>query len=289
MKKEVKLINWDMNCEYDSEYFLSGIAVEHPKLGKNIRVAYTSYIEDIKKVENTVYYFETRNTIYKCDTKYMSTGPLNDSDDIDFTTMMIERAIKNEQDSEIKKIHIHSLMLKLCYLLTIDVTGADKKLEQFGSLMNYGSMVDKEYFENLVRLHEIGEFELEERKQKEEAINLETLRQMLIANNEEEGAYIELGSISTGNSLAYIINENSGIIRPLRIECKGRPQFDNEFESMMYSNEHMTLSYSRIYESSAIEIKAVGTVKNVYIKNTKKKTIICNDIVIKSDETKKVV
>lgn len=72
-KSTVTMMNWELYV-YRGRYRLSGTADHHPVLGRNAYIAQTSDLVS-SKWENDVLFYETRNTIYQCPLKYMSTSP----------------------------------------------------------------------------------------------------------------------------------------------------------------------------------------------------------------------
>lgn len=69
-KATVNMKNWKLRIK-EGNYNLSGIADNHPRLGKEVYIGYTSYL--IKyTLEDDILTYETRNTIYICPLKYIA-------------------------------------------------------------------------------------------------------------------------------------------------------------------------------------------------------------------------
>ena len=70
-KQVVNMSNWELNI-YDGEFNLEGVGDYHPRLGKDAYISYTTKVEKCY-LEEDVLGYETKNTIYLCPLKYMST------------------------------------------------------------------------------------------------------------------------------------------------------------------------------------------------------------------------
>ena len=72
-KAIVNMTQWSVYV-YNEVYNLSGIADNHPKLGKETFVSYTSKLIRSEVVDDVLTY-ETKNTIYVCPLKFMNRRP----------------------------------------------------------------------------------------------------------------------------------------------------------------------------------------------------------------------
>ena len=69
-KAIVNMKNWKLRIR-EGNYNLSGIADNHPQLGKEVYIGYTSYLVKYT-LEDDILTYETRNTIYICPLKYIA-------------------------------------------------------------------------------------------------------------------------------------------------------------------------------------------------------------------------
>ena len=69
-KTIVNMKNWKLRIR-EGNYNLSGIADNHPQLGKEVYIGYTSYLVKYT-LEDDILTYETRNTIYICPLKYIA-------------------------------------------------------------------------------------------------------------------------------------------------------------------------------------------------------------------------
>ena len=72
-KAVVTMTNWELYV-YDDRYNLSGVADNHPRLGKDVYIHYTTDVER-SSLEDDVLTYETKNTIYICPLKFMTQHP----------------------------------------------------------------------------------------------------------------------------------------------------------------------------------------------------------------------
>ena len=72
-KPIVNMTDWKLGY-YDKEYSLSGYADNHPHIGRNQYVGYTSKLID-HSFKDDILTYETKNTIYACPLKYMDHEP----------------------------------------------------------------------------------------------------------------------------------------------------------------------------------------------------------------------
>ena len=131
-KAIVNMYNWELYI-YEEVYNLSGIAEDHPRLGKNVYVRYTSTLQNYSFEEDILTY-ETRNTIYKCPLKYMYTKPYgNVTPDYKKELMSRDEASDNILDQ---------------------IIAASARL-------SLGMELDHEFVQHILQVTEIGKAELE--------------------------------------------------------------------------------------------------------------------------------
>ena len=166
-KKEVLMKNWHIS-KWRGEYNLSGVGDNHPTLGKNIYISYTSHLIDYK-VENDILYYETKNTKYKCPLKYIET---------DFYENTKEDSIKSLKDS------LEDNKLDDIIRLEINLSKQD---------------YSNEYTKYVYELTKSGKIEIAEYNENE--------KQRLLAKvkDKENSIYIEVSKIDSGDMASYNI------------------------------------------------------------------------------------
>ena len=199
-KAKVKMTNWELYV-HDGRYNLSGTADNHPKLGRNVYIDRTSSMRDYKMEKDTLIY-ETRNTIYICPLKYMSTYP--------YVNVVLKYKLElthlsEDSDSELDRIISASAKLSL---------QQDKKHpenlwfhDEFIELKEI-KVKEDEYLSEIKKKMKIGQKEIKEAVEKENA------RLMEIAKQYDDCVYLEVSCIFIGDKLAYHIAGYTGIIEP---------------------------------------------------------------------------
>lgn len=202
-KATVNMTDWQLYV-YDEQYSLSGTADNHPSLGKNTYVSRTSSLVSFT-YENEVLTYETRNTIYVCPLKYMSTKPYRNV----VARYLEELTTRSEQsDSPLDKI--------------IEVAARIAVISELGkpesSRLNWPeeddyTIKDAEYFRNdfvtyVASVQEIGQQEI---KEADEYINMKLIE---VAKQYDDCVYIEVSNVSSGSKLAYHIGEKTGVVEP---------------------------------------------------------------------------
>lgn len=185
-KATVNMTNWQLYV-YDGVYNLSGTADHHPSLGKNVYVSRTSDLIDYS-FTNDVLTYETRNTIYVCPLKYVTTRPyLNVVDTYKEELTHLSEKTENVLDQ------IISALAKL----SIEVEAKDHE-----------DFLNDSMLTGIKELQVKGQAEIEEMKQKENN------RLIGIASGYEDCVYIEISNVAGGDLLAYHIGEYVGVIEP---------------------------------------------------------------------------
>ena len=248
-KQVVNMSNWELNI-YDNEYNLEGVGDYHPRLGKDAYISYTTKVEKCY-LEEDVLGYETKNTIYLCPLKYMSTNPYG-SVMTSSKEEMMKRA--DESDFLLDKIIAASAYIAM-----------DKANEN-------------EFAKRIAELQKVGQEELNEKQEKENERLIE------IVKGYEDAVYIEVSQVSTGSVMAYHFGEDVGVIQPElhagmvqnSILYVGKIKEDCNIDFRYFPNGNLgmeTYSWS-------------DNIKNVVIKNVRKDTIKYNTTDIESGETK---
>lgn len=172
--KVINLTNWIMYSVRDM-LVLGGIADEHPRLGKNIYLAHTSYILNIDETENHVLECKTLNSVYRCDWKFVNLSPelrlgsyrsLNCDKSVVDTYKLYLKLVKHRMEKQ------HEDDLQLYY----DLIAIGKK--------------------ELLDRSELGERNLVDK-----------------ASKYTDCVYMDVSTISHGNTLAFNIHGESGVIK----------------------------------------------------------------------------
>jgi len=252
-KAVVNMINWELYV-YNNKYNLSGTADEHPRLGKKIYVEQTSDLVDAE-LENDILRYETRNTIYICPLKYMTVRPYRS---------VVERYKK-----------------ELSHLADGEAGDLDKIIAaaaQISLKMEKGN----EFFEHLKQLQEEGWRELIEIQEKDNK------RLMDIAKQYEDCIYIEASNIAEGDTLAYYLAGETGIVYPQLHVGMFQDSVLYISDDMDTGEEFLDFRYFPI-GLIAHEMETYScsdNIKQVVIKNEREETIIFNKVEIEPGETK---
>jgi len=183
-KPTVNMTNWELFV-YEENYSLSGVADDHPHLGKEAYVYQTSGMKSFS-FENDVLVFETENTEYICPLKYMSLYPYRGVAD-----EYIEELTHRDENSDSPLDIIIAATAKL-------------SVEEYGEKTFQGD----EFLSKIKKLQEKGQAEL---KKMQEA---EKQRLAEIVSKYHEAVYIEMSNIGGGNTLAYNLGGYTGIVKP---------------------------------------------------------------------------
>ena len=183
MKKTVEMTNWMVSRRY-GEYNLCGTADKHPKLGRNVFVAYTSMFESCK-LEDDILYYETKNTLYKCPLKYMDPHPYDKYDE-----EYIEKLLESLKEDD----------------LLDNIIGAEVELTKGTKNSELSSKIS----DLIVK----GQEEIKHRREKHEQEAINYLKE----NGYKNSVYLNVSSIGGGDMLAYNVTvddkEVSGVSYP---------------------------------------------------------------------------
>ncbi len=178
-KATVNMTNWQVYV-YEDQYNLSGVADNHPSLGKNTYVAYTSHLERSELVEDVLTY-ETRNTIYVCPLKFMSKNPYGNVVS-HYKEELLHRGENGDND------------LDLLIAATAHIA--------------LGRAKENVLATHITKLQERGQQEIARMKQERNAAMYQVLEAY------ENSIYIEVGNVGGGSTLAYHLGNYFGIVEP---------------------------------------------------------------------------
>ena len=249
-KSTVTMMNWELYV-YRGRYRLSGTADHHPVLGRNAYIAQTSDLVS-SKWENDVLFYETRNTIYQCPLKYMSTSPYGNV--VDSYKEKLSH-LDEESDSVLDKIIAAAAKI------------ATGKTDEFA--------------EDILRRTEEGKKELEKQ---EEADNQ---RMFAVIRDIPDCVFLEVNQVETGDKLAYHIGERFGTIEPMLHSG----MFQESILYTKYEMEEDDVSldfryFPRGYGSVMKTYSWSDNIKCAVIKNEKEYEIMFNNEKVEPGETK---
>ena len=178
-KAVVTMYNWILTVS-EEQYNLSGYADNHPRLGRNANVCYTSTLQKYSFEEDVLTY-ETRNTIYKCPLKYMNTQPY-----LNVVPEYIEEAAQRDKVSD-------SILDK--------IIAASAKITK-------GEDLDNEFIAHILEVAKKGKLEREAIKKADDD------RMIEIAKEYNDCIYIEVSNINSGDKLAYHLGNECGTVDP---------------------------------------------------------------------------
>ena len=248
-KQVVNMSNWELSI-YDGEFNLEGVGDYHPRLGKDAYISYTTKVEKCY-LEDEILGYETKNTVYRCPLKYMTTNPYGS-----VTISNKEELMKRADDSE--------------FLLD--------KIIAASAYISMDRASENEFAKHIVELQKVGQEELKEKQERENERLIE------IVKGYEDAVYIEVSQINTGSVMAYHFGECVGVIQP-ELHA-GMVQ-----NSIIYTEQirdDLEIDF-RYFPSGNLGMETYSwsdNIKNVVIKNVKKDTIKYNTTNIESGETK---
>ena len=252
-KTKVMMRNWEPYV-YDGEYNLSGTADVHPRLGRNVYVATTSTLIKASLEEDALIY-ETRNTIYCCQLKYMRVSPYGN--------------VVQEYREE------------LSHLDTFE--NALDRIIAAAAKISLGEPEDTtdEMVRKIRTLQKTGQQEIAQMEEQEKQHLLE------IAGKYEDCVYIEVSSVHSGSKLAYHLGDAVGIVEP--IVHSG--MFQDSVLYMKYATEedHYALDFRYFPKGFGDVMETYSwsdNIKQAVIKNQKGHSLIFNHEEIAPGETK---
>ena len=250
-KKVVNMSNWELYF-YNGKYNLEGLGDKHPKLGNNVYITYTTPVEKYE-LEQDVLTYETKNTIYVCPLKYMTTHPYGNV--VEFYKEELMHFADDSEDC------LDRIIAASAYM-------AMKKTEENPFA---------QYIENLQKA---GRAELIEKE------NMEKERLCEIVKQYENSVYMEVSSISSGNILAYHIGDCIGVIKP----SVHVGMFQDSILYLKYGNEEENdcrLDFRYFPEWQGLRTYSWSdNIEQAVMKNNKGRAIWFNDDFIEPSETK---
>lgn len=248
-KAKVTMRNWQVYV-YDGQYNLSGTADEHPRLGTNTYVGQTSSLA-ASSVEDDILTYETSNTIYICPLKYMAPCPYGNV--------------------------IPEYLEKLTHLGEQTGEMIDKVISVAARIaLNRKEDAADPIVQKIRALQETGQAEIREKKAQDDRHLLE------IAGEYEDCIYIEVSSISRGNTLAYHLGDLTGTVEPT-------VHIGMFQDSVFYTDSASAMDFRYFPRGvgNAMETYAWSVnIKRAVIKNRKKQTLYFNGEEIAPGETK---
>lgn len=175
----VNMSDWDVYV-YEGEYNLSGIADNHPRLGRNVYISYTSTLEH-SEFKDDILTYETRNTIYVCPLKYMR----------------IENLYRNV---------VHDYVVTLANLYKKSDNDLDLIISASAQISLGTPITD--LAKHILDITKDGHKELQVK------IEEENNRLKDIVKHYTNAVYIEVSNIDCGDKLAYNIDGELGVICP---------------------------------------------------------------------------
>jgi len=202
-KAIVNMTNWQLYV-YDEHYTLSGTADNHPSLGKNTYVSRTSSLVSYTYEEEILTY-ETKNTVYVCPLKYMTTKPYRN-----VVPRYIEELASRSQKSDSPLDMIIEASARIAIIRELSKP-KEKRCgwpEEDSFTIDDVEYYKNEFVEHILAIQELGQQEI---IAADETINMKLIE---AAKQHEDCVYIEVSNISSGSKLAYNIEGHTGVIEP---------------------------------------------------------------------------
>ncbi len=268
-KSKVTMSNWKISQSKDKTYNLSGTADNHPKLGKDTFVAYTSPLEHYE-INDDVLTYETRNTIYLCPLKYMDTNFPFTYRERQYVDEIIER---NTGDDILEKIVKAEAEISLHRIVDFKY---NKETNEYDELREASY---SDFTNYIINLAIEGKKEIEEKKK----IDEERMINFLLENKYEDSIYLEVSNIDCGDKLAYSINTKEGTKTGVVYPYVHSGMFQ---DSVLYgAYEILDFRYWPNW-SGMSTYHWSDSIKNAYIKNISNKPFEFNGERIEVGETK---
>lgn len=242
----IELKNWIM-YPLRNKLSLAGIANDHPKLGKNIEIVNTSAILSIEENRSFVMTCRTLNSVYRIAWKDANLDPKESLQD----PLMLNCA-ETVRDKYI-------LYLKLVRARYKELDKLNMGLRTYMNVITEGQKQYKEYCE---------------------LQNRELINKALKYN---KCIYMEISSISKGNTIAFNIDGKTGIINP----SGTGGYYVDAVEYKTEDNQDIDVSLGYFVGIDCIDIHTVSkNVDNIVIHNNKRIDLIVNgNYQVRFDET----
>lgn len=203
-KKNVNMKNWELYID-SNNYNLSGIADNHPKLGKNAYVAYTSSLVN-SSFKDDILMYETKNTIYICPLKYMNIYPYYNVTNHHKKELT---HIADQVDNMLNRIIAASAKISIINTNKENNNTNEVDITHYSNIENIDDdYSDDKLVKHIMKLQEQGQKEIEAFKEKENNRLIE------IASTYEDCIYIEISNVGYGNTLAYHLGKFKGVVKP---------------------------------------------------------------------------
>lgn len=245
-KATVNLTNWVLHVDEDEYYYLSGTADYHPILGKNAYVSQTSSLVDFIFEEDVLTY-ETRNTIYVCPLKYMSTWPYRGMGD--------EHRVKLTHRADASESILDKIIAATAKLSIQERKREYEELpEDLRRFYRDVCEISEDYSEDVLlkyirNLQVQGQIEIEEMRKKEKK------RLTELASKYEDCVYMEVSNVGCGNLLAYHLGDYTGVVEP-------------DIHLGMFQDSVLYMKYARKDDPCSLDFryfpKGLGTVMETY-------------------------
>ncbi len=275
-KPIVNMTDWQLS--YNNEkYGLSGYADDHPHIGRNQFISYTSKLIDYSFKDDILKY-ETKNTVYVCPLKHMYPEPYSGTVEdciLDYLDM------DKDSDSILDKIIAASAKISVMNKKE-KYKDTPPENHQYPQIM---ALTEDYSNDPLVRkikeLQIIGQKELKEKKKAEEE------RLTGIAQRYEDCIYIEVSNVCCGDPLAYHLGEYTGIVSPY--VHVGTIQDSVLYMKYTEEDEPCSLDFRYFPKGVGDVIETYSwsdNIKEVVIKNMMDRDLSFNGEIVKPGETK---
>lgn len=242
----IELRNWTMYV-IKNKLVLSGLADEHPKLGRNVELAKTSAVLSIEEDKSFIMTCRTLNSVYRLNWAYANLTPRE----------FLSEPSTLECAETVRDKYITYLQL---------VKSKNKKIDELNAFLQSYMKVIAEGRKNLENY-------------------IDELDSQLVYNARKYNncIYMSISSISKGNNIAYNIKGETGIINPS--DNEGYYVSTVEYKKLEKSGLNIHLGY--FIGDGCIDIYNISEdIENVVIHNNKKQELIVNGKYhIRFDET----
>lgn len=202
-KAIVNMTNWELYV-YHEQYSLSGIADNHPALGRNTYVSRTSSLVSYT-YENEILTYETRNTIYVCPLKYMNADPFRNVI-ASYKEELTKRSEKS--DSPLDKIIEVAARIAVIRDLEQPKEGRWNRSNEGDYTIENPECFRNDFVTYVMAIQEKGKQEILAAEETSNAKLIEA------AERYEDCVYMEVSNVSCGSKLAFHIGEHTGVIEP---------------------------------------------------------------------------
>lgn len=202
-KATVNMTNWQLYV-YDEHYSLSGVADSHPSLGKNTYVSRTSSMVSFTYEEEVLTY-ETRNTVYVCPLKYMTTKPYRH-----VVPRYVEELAKRSEKSDSPLDMIIEVAARIAIIRELNKPRERRSQwpEEDSFTIDNAAYFKNDFVKYVQDIQKKGQQEI---IAADEAVNAKLVEE---AKQYGDCIYIEVSNVSNGSKLAYNIDGHTGVVEP---------------------------------------------------------------------------